>query len=98
MPNDFKQKEPSKTEKMLYQLALNQQETDRHVMSNSAQILALAYLLNVDPEKFAKLISLDDPKLKEYGKKINEHLEKYHKEQHPDHNHEHSEDGHVHGN
>ena len=93
MPNDYIKKEPSKTEKMLYQLAMNQQDMDRHIMSNSAQILALGVALGVDPEKIAKLLTTDEEKLKEHGKKINEAIQKLapkdkeHDQSHEGHNH-----------
>lgn len=94
MPNDYIKKEPSKTEKMLYQLAMNQRDMDRHIMSNSAQILALGVALGVDPEKIAKLLTTDEEKLKEHGKKINEAIQKLAPK---DKEHDYSHEGHNHG-
>jgi hypothetical protein len=81
MGKDFLKKEPSKTERMLYELAMHQETIERRQLTNSAHILAMGMLLNVDPEKIAALLANPDDKVKEYGDKINKALDKFYSEQ-----------------
>ena len=76
MPHDFKQKEPSKNEKMMYQLAMHQQQIENQTFSNSMTILAVALALGADAEKVAKYLTTDEAKIKEFGKAINEAIDK----------------------
>jgi hypothetical protein len=76
MANDFKQKEPSKTEKMLYELAMHQNRLENQTFSNSMTILAVALAMDADAEKIAKYLTTDEEKIKELGKKINDLIDK----------------------
>lgn len=76
MPNDYIKKEPSKTEKFMYELAMNQQQLENQTFSNSMTVLAVALALGADAEKIAKFLTTDEAKLKEFGKSINEAMEK----------------------
>lgn len=76
MPHDFKHKEPSKTEKVLYELMRNQQGMERALWSNSSVVMAIAMLQKVDPEKIAEMLVDKEPEMKEYSKKINDAIKK----------------------
>ncbi len=87
MANDFKHKEPSKTEKVLYELMMAQQGMERAMWSNSSVIMALAMLQGVDPEKVAQVLVNDDAKMKEYGNKVNEAIKRLEEKKHEGHDH-----------
>jgi len=76
MAHDYLKKEPSKTEKIMYELAMHQQNLEQSTFSNSMTILAVAVALGADADKIAKLLTSDDEKIKEFGKKINEAIDK----------------------
>lgn len=88
MPNDFKQKEPTKTERVLYELAMRQEMQDRSLMTNSALLVSLGMLLDVKPEKLAETLINNNEKIKEYSTKLNEEIGKLEKEKHKGHGHE----------
>lgn len=101
MAHDFKQKEPTKAERMMFELAMAQQQMEKGLWSTSTVVMALALLTKQDPQAIAELMVNGDDKLKEYSKKVNEAIDKLHKEKHPaaphdhaghdhDHNHDHS--------
>jgi hypothetical protein len=71
MPNDYVKKEPTKTEKFMHQQQLEQQ-----VFSNSMTVLAVALASGADAEKIAKFLTIDEEKIKEFGKSINAAIEK----------------------
>jgi hypothetical protein len=101
MPHDFQKKEPSKNEKLIYELFMQQQQMERGLWSTSAHVVALALALGADPVKVAELMG-DDAKMKEYSDKINEIVSKTQKEKSGNSSlsvetHEHHEgDGHNH--
>ncbi len=97
MTSDFKKKEPSKTEKVLYELFMHQQHMDQNIATTSATVVAMSSLLNVDPVKVAELLVNGGDKLKEYSKKINDEIDRLSQEKKKnepameskeDHNHE----------
>ena len=98
MANDFKQKEPTKTEKVLYEMMMRQEMLDRSLWTTSAHVIALGMLLNIEPEKVAETLVGGQDKIKEYGNKINEAISKLEKEKKSkdgnDHSHDHA--GHDH--
>jgi hypothetical protein len=94
MPNDFNKREPSKTEKVLYELYMQQQGMERSLFTNSSLLIALAMNSNIKPEELAGMLVNDNEKLKDYSKKVNEAIEKLEKEKHPEHGHDHG--GHEH--
>ena len=76
MPNDYLKKEPSKTEKLMYELMMHQQQLENQTFSNSMTVLAVALALGADAEKIAKFLTTDKEKIKEFGKSINEAIDK----------------------
>jgi hypothetical protein len=76
MPNDYLKKEPSKTEKLMYELMMHQQQLENQTFSNSMTVLAVALALGADAEKIAKFLTTDEEKIKEFGKSINEAIDK----------------------
>ena len=74
MSNDFKRKEPTKTEKVLYEFFMQQQGMERALTTNSALMISLAMLLNIEPEKLAETLS-DNEKIKAYSDKINKKID-----------------------
>lgn len=69
---DFQKKEPTKNEKMIFELAMHQQSMDRSTATNSAFIAAVALIQNIDPKKVAEFLTTGHDKIKEYSDKINE--------------------------
>ncbi len=80
MANDYLKKEPSKNEKMMYQLAMSQQQMEKGLWSTSAHMVALAILTKVDPEKVAEILVNGDAQIKEYSQKVNERVKKIEEE------------------
>lgn len=76
MPHDYIKKEPTKTEKFMYELAMHQQQLENQTFSNSMTILAVALVLGADPQKVAKFLTTDEEKIKAFGKSINEAIDK----------------------
>jgi len=76
MSHDFKQKEPSKTEKMLYEIVMAQNSMEKGLWSTSTLVITLAILTNQDPEKVAELMVNGDAQLKEYSKNVNDAIKK----------------------
>ncbi len=76
MPNDYIKKEPTKTEKFMYELAVHQQNLENQAFSNSRTILAVALALGVDAEKLAGLLTDPEDKVKEFGLKVNAEIDK----------------------
>ena len=76
MGKDFLKKEPSKTDKLMYQMAMHQQQLENQTFSNSMTVLAVALAVGADPEKVAKFLTNDEAKLKEFGKAINDAIDK----------------------
>src|SRR6202142_4758702 len=92
MPHDYVKKEPTKTEKFMYELAMHQQQLENQTFSNSMTVLAVALALGADAEKIAKFLTTDEAKLKEFGKAINEAIDKLKpskSETNEEHNHQH---------
>ena len=93
MPNDYVKKEPTKTEKFMYELAVHQQQLEHQVFSNSMTVLAVALAVGADAEKVAKFLTTDEEKIKEFGKSINAAIEKLKPSKdmpEEEHKHEHS--------
>src|SRR5579864_4669120 len=75
MPNDFQKAQPSKNEKMFYEIIIRQEAMGRDLWTVSANVLALCLLLKVDPKKVAELL-VDEKQTKEYADQINAELRK----------------------
>lgn len=75
MSKDFNQKQPSKNEKMFYEIFMQLNGMERSLFTNSAHIIAMGLVLNVDPEKIAAIM-MDNEKIKDYSEKINEAMKK----------------------
>lgn len=95
MANDYLKKEPSKTEKMIYELAMNQHNMEKGLWSTSAHVVALGLALGADPKKIADFMVNGDEKIKEFSKTINDEIKRLEAEAHKGHNHAEGE-GHEH--
>jgi len=101
MPKDYIKKEPTKTEKFMYELAMHQQQLENQTFSNSMTILAVALASGADAEKIAKFLTTDEEKIKEFGKSINAAIDKLKPSKdmpeethdHEGHKHEHTNEG-----
>ncbi len=87
MPTDFKQKEPSKTEKMLYELAMNMNAMEKGLWSTSTLVITLAMLTKTDPKDVAEMMVNGDAKLKEFSKQVNDAIKALEDVKHKDHDH-----------
>lgn len=87
MPNDYIKKEPTKTEKMLYELAMAQNSMERGLWSTSSMVIILAMLTKQNPKEIAELMVNGDAKLKEFSDKINEIVKQLDAKKHAGHNH-----------
>ena len=76
MSKDYLQKQPSKTESMLYELAMAQRQMENGLWSTSSLVMILAILTKQKPEEIADLMVNGDVKLKEYSDKVNEIIKK----------------------
>lgn len=83
MPNDYIKKEPSKTEKMLYELAMAQHQMEKGLWSTSTLVMVLAILTKQDPQKIADLMINGDEQIKEFSGKVNELAKKLDEAKHP---------------
>jgi hypothetical protein len=83
MGNDFQKKEPTKNERMIYELAMNQQHMERSLWSTSAHVVALGLALGADPAKVAELLVNGDDKIKEYSKVVNDKIQELEKAKQP---------------
>jgi|GEM_PF-1296880 len=94
MSNDYKKKEPTKNEKMIYELYMQLQSIDRSLFTNSALLISLAMNAGIKPERLAEMLINENDKIKEYSVKLNEEIGKLEKEKHKEHDHSH--EGHEH--
>lgn len=76
MSKDYLKKQPSKTESMLYELAMAQRQMENGLWSTSSLVMILAILTKQKPEEIAELMVNGDVKLKEYSDKVNEVIKK----------------------
>lgn len=76
MANDFLKKQPSKNEKMFYDMAMSMDMLDRRLWTTSSFVTALAILSNTDPEKVARLLTTDMAKIQDFSKQINDAITK----------------------
>lgn len=78
--HDYKKKEPNKTERVLYELYMQQQMLERNLMTTTANVVALGILLKIEPEKIAEMLTNGNEQIKEYSEKINKALDKIQQE------------------
>jgi hypothetical protein len=81
MSHDYKQKEPSKTEKMLYQLAMAQNQMEKGLWSTSTVVMALAVALKVSAKDIAKLM-VSDVEIKAFSQEVNDEIKKLEGDKH----------------
>ncbi len=79
MANDFKQKQPTKTEMALYEIASHMQAMDRNLVTNSAFIAILALMTKADPKTIAEYLTTKRQEVQDYSKKINEAIDELEK-------------------
>ncbi|MBI5530912.1 MAG: hypothetical protein HY918_05475 [Candidatus Doudnabacteria bacterium] len=87
MGNDYLKREPSKTEKMIYELVMAQNSMEKGLWSTSSLVMVLAILTKQDPKAIAELMVNGDEKLREFSGKINEEIKKLEEEKHKGHDH-----------
>ena len=87
MANDYIKKEPTKTERMLYELAMSHNQMEKGLWSTSSLVIVLALLTKQDPKKIAELMVNGDAELKDFSSKINEEVKKLEAEKHKGHDH-----------
>ena len=76
MSNDYLKRQPSKSEKMIYDLFMHQQDLARSLWTTTSFVTALAYLLKIEPEKVAQALANDHEKIKDYSDKVNAEIQK----------------------
>jgi hypothetical protein len=81
MANDYLKKQPSKNEKMFYDMAMSMDMLDRRLWTTSSFVTALAILSGVDAEKVARLLTTDMTKVQEFSKQINDAITKIESEE-----------------
>jgi hypothetical protein len=91
MSNDYLKKEPSKTEKMLYELAVNQNQMQKGLWSTSTVAMALALSSNVKAEDLAELIVNGKERIQVFSDKVNEIIKNLEADKHKDSRHVHEE-------
>jgi gas vesicle protein len=84
MYKDFQKKEPTKAERMMFELAMHQQSIERSLWTNSAFASALAMLLKVDPKQIAAMLVNSNDEIKKYSQEINDEIERLEKEKKPE--------------
>lgn len=87
MANDYLKKEPSKTEKMMYELLMSQNSMEKGLWSTSSLVMVLAILTKQDPKAIAELMVNGDAQMREYSTKINDEIKKLEEIKHKDHDH-----------
>jgi hypothetical protein len=88
MGNDYLKKEPSKTEKMMYELYMQMQNMERGLWSTSTLVMVSAMLNKLEPKDVAELMVNGGDKIKEFSKLVNEEIDKLEKAKNPGHTHE----------
>jgi hypothetical protein len=76
MSKDYLKKQPTKTESMIYELAMAQRQMENGLWSTSSLVMILAILTKQKPEEIAELMVNGDAQLKEYSDKVNEIIKK----------------------
>jgi len=87
MPNDYIKKEPTKTEKMLYELAMAQNQMEKGLWSTSTVVMVLGILTKAKPEEIAELMVNGDEQIKKFSTEINEIAKKLEAKKHEGHDH-----------
>jgi hypothetical protein len=87
MANDFLKKEPTKNEKMIYELAMAQRQMENGLWSTSTLVMILAILTKQKPEEIAELMVNGDSQIKEFSEKVNEIIKTLNAEKHKGHDH-----------
>src|SRR5579864_6422014 len=96
MAKDFAKPEPTKNEKMFYEIAMHLNDLDHRTWSVSSHVLAMGILLKIDPDKMAEILTGDEKAISEYAKKINDAIQKIQKEKGQQAGEEEHNHGHVH--
>lgn len=83
MGKDYLKKEPSKTDRMIYELVMAQNSMEKGLWSTSSLVMVLAMLTKQEPKEIAALMVNGDEKLRDFSTKINEEIKKLEAEKHP---------------
>jgi hypothetical protein len=76
MSKDFMKPQPTKNEKMYFDLMMGMDALDRRVWSTSSFATALAILSKASPKDVAELLTTGQDKIKDFSKKINDEIDK----------------------
>lgn len=76
MSKDYLKKQPSKTESMLYELAMAQRQMENGLWSTSSLVMIVAILTKQKPEEIAELMVNGDSQIKDFSDKVNEIIKK----------------------
>ncbi len=87
MGKDYLKKEPSKAEKMIYELVMAQNSMEKGLWSTSTVVMVLAMLAKQEPKAIAQLMVNGDEKIREFSSQINEEIKKLEEEKHKGHDH-----------
>jgi hypothetical protein len=68
--------QPTKNEKMFYDLMMSMDVLDRRVWSTSSFVTALAILSKASPKEVAELLTTKQDKIKEFSKQVNDEIDK----------------------
>lgn len=74
--SDYLKREPTKNEKMIYELTMKSLHLDQGLMTNASQMCAMGILLKVDPKDMAELMVTKRVEIESYATKLNEELKK----------------------
>jgi len=92
MANDYVKKEPTKTERMLYELAMAQNQMEKGLWSTSTLVLVVAMLTKQKAEDVAELMVNGDDKIKAFSEQINKVVKELDAKKHEGHDHAKQED------
>lgn len=73
-------KQPSKTDKVFYELMVQNQELQHRLMTNSAHLVAMGIELKISPEKMAEIMVKQQDKISEYAKAMNTAIDTFESE------------------
>ena len=103
MAKDFMKPQPSKNEKMFYDLMMSMDVLDRRVWTTSSFVTALAIHLKIQPKQIAELLTTGQQQIKDFSKQINDEIDKIEEAEKAKNGtveegevHEHSHEGHDH--
>lgn len=83
MKNDYQKKAPTKTERMLLDLAVFQQNMENNLFSTSQMTIVLGILGKLEPEEVAQLMVNGQDKIRGFTVRLNNKMKELVKEKQP---------------